>query len=117
VTDAAASTSGPFKTFLTSVVVPHQSVFAELVAYGELLVGIALILGLFTKAGALGGAFLSLTYLFETGKFERHFGLMSFELMLFAVSLFILVTPADRFAGIDSVLRHAQTIGRRRRNR
>jgi thiosulfate dehydrogenase [quinone] large subunit len=105
VTDAAASTTEPFKTFLTGVVVPHQLVFAELVAYGELLVGIALILGLLTKVGALGGVFLSLNYLFETGKFERHFGLMSFELMLAAVSLFILVTPANRFASVDAVLR------------
>jgi thiosulfate dehydrogenase [quinone] large subunit len=107
VADAASSTSGPFKAFLTGVVIPHQRVFAELIAYGELLVGIALILGLLTKVGALGGAFLSLTYFFETGKFERHFGLMSFELMLFAVSAFILVTPADRIASADSVLRRA----------
>jgi thiosulfate dehydrogenase (quinone) large subunit len=113
VTDAASSTTGAFKTFLTSVVVPHQNIFAELVAYGELLVGIALILGLLTKVGAFGGAFLSLTYFFETGKFERHFGLMSFELMLFAVSLFILVTPADRFASIDSMLWGARPNRRR----
>jgi uncharacterized membrane protein YphA (DoxX/SURF4 family) len=113
VTDAASSTTGPFKAFLTSVVVPHQNIFAELVAYGELLVGIALILGLLTKVGAFGGVFLSLTYFLETGKFERHFGLMSFELMLFAVSLFILVTPADRFASIDSALRRTRPKRRR----
>jgi thiosulfate dehydrogenase [quinone] large subunit len=115
VKDASASTSGPFETFLTGVIVPHQQVFAELVAYGELLVGIALILGLLTKVGALGGAFLSLTYFFETGKFERHFGLMSFELMLFAVSLFIFVTPADRFASIDSMLWRTRSNRRARR--
>jgi hypothetical protein len=74
-----------------------------------------LILGLLTKVGALGGAFLSLTYFFETGKFERHFGLMSFELMLFAVSLFIFVTPADRFASIDSMLWRTRSNRRARR--
>jgi len=48
--------SWPFwKAFLTSVVVPHASLFAWVVAIGELLLGIGLLLGIFTRiAAALG---------------------------------------------------------------
>jgi len=56
--------SWPFwKAFLTSVVVPHASLFAWVVAIGELLLGIGLLLGLFTRWAAAGGVLLLLTIL------------------------------------------------------
>ena len=40
-----ATTVGPFHDFLANVVAPNAGVFAELVRFGELLVGISLVLG------------------------------------------------------------------------
>ncbi|HNP69990.1 MAG TPA: DoxX family protein [Kouleothrix sp.] len=46
------------------VFLPNAALFSHLVAYGELLVGIALILGVFTHFAALMGIFMNLAYLF-----------------------------------------------------
>jgi thiosulfate dehydrogenase [quinone] large subunit len=45
------------------VFMPNATVFSYLVAYGELLVGIALILGIFTHFSALMGIVMNLSYL------------------------------------------------------
>ena len=49
--------------FLRGVVLPNAGLFSYLVAFGELLVGIALILGLFTGIAAFFGAFMNLNYM------------------------------------------------------
>lgn len=54
---------GFYKAFLAAVVVPHTELFGTLVAWGELLIGLALVLGLLVRVAALAGALhmLSLT--------------------------------------------------------
>jgi thiosulfate dehydrogenase [quinone] large subunit len=49
--------------FLKSVVLPNVHTWSYLVAFGELLVGIALILGLFTGIAAFFGSFMNMSYL------------------------------------------------------
>lgn len=55
---------GWYVWFLNQVVVPHAAVFSYIVTYGELLVGIALVLGAFTGIAAFAGAFMNFNYLF-----------------------------------------------------
>jgi len=43
---------------------PNATMFSYLVSYGELLVGLALILGIFTRFSALMGVLMNLSYLF-----------------------------------------------------
>jgi len=105
VKDCVAHSSGPIHAFLSGVVVPNQSTFATLIAYGETLVGIALVLGLLTKAGAIGGMFLSLNYFLMTGQYKSRLGLESLELMLFVFSLLLLVLPSARTFSLDSLVR------------
>jgi len=50
-------------SFLRAVVVPHTTLFAWVVALGELLLGIALLLGLWTRIAATAGVLLLLTIL------------------------------------------------------
>ena len=47
-----------------NVFLPNATAFSYLVAYGEVLVGIALIVGLFTHFAALMGVIMNLAYLF-----------------------------------------------------
>ncbi|MFQ5925893.1 MAG: DoxX family protein [Terriglobia bacterium] len=47
---------GFYKVFLTKVVLPNAELFAYLVAWGELLIGIALVLGLWVRLASLAGA-------------------------------------------------------------
>lgn len=57
-----ASGSFPFwKRFLEAVVVPHASVFAWVIALGELAVGIGLIAGFLARTASAGGAALMLS--------------------------------------------------------
>ena len=53
-----------YPAFVREVALPNAGLFGYLVAYGELLVGLALVVGLFTRVAALGGALMNLAYLF-----------------------------------------------------
>jgi len=55
---------GWYAWFLNSLVIPYPEVWSYLVAYGELLVGIALILGVLTGIAAFFGVFMNANYLF-----------------------------------------------------
>ena len=54
---------GWYATFLQSVVIPNAGIFARLVAFGETLVGIALILGALTGIAAFFGIIMNANYL------------------------------------------------------
>lgn len=54
---------GWYAWFIQNVAMPNAALFSYLVAYGELFVGIALILGLFTGVAAFFGGFLNANFL------------------------------------------------------
>jgi len=70
VNGALAKTSGAnpavqgwYAAFLSNVVLPNAALFSRIVAVGELLVGIGLILGIFTGIAAFFGGFMNVNYL------------------------------------------------------
>jgi len=70
VNNALAKTSGNhpdvqiwYAWFLKNVVQPHLVSWSYLVSFGEFLVGVALILGLFTGIAAFFGSFMNMNYL------------------------------------------------------
>ena len=54
---------GWYADFLKNFALPNEQVFSSMVAYGEVLIGVALILGLFTKWAAFWGAFMNLNFI------------------------------------------------------
>jgi thiosulfate dehydrogenase [quinone] large subunit len=62
------SSFGFFRPFLENVVLPNAGVFAFLVAWGELLIGLALIFGLATRYAAISGAVLVSVFWFAKGE-------------------------------------------------
>jgi thiosulfate dehydrogenase [quinone] large subunit len=52
-----------YASFLQSIVVPNAGVFAYLVAFGEILVGLGLIFGCFTGLAAIFGLFLNINFM------------------------------------------------------
>ena len=56
VTGRLESSAGFIRPFLESVVLPNKGAFAFLVAWGELAIGLALILGLATRWASIAGA-------------------------------------------------------------
>lgn len=81
--------SGWYAYFVQHVALPNAAFFSYLVTYGEIAVGAALILGLFTGIAAFFGAFMNLNYLFA--------GTVSVNPLLFVLQLFLIL--AWRTAG------------------
>jgi uncharacterized membrane protein YphA (DoxX/SURF4 family) len=94
-----------YRAFMTHVVFPHSTLFAGLVATGEVAVGTCLILGLGTRIAAPIGAFLTLNYFLLKGDAPWS---VSNDLA-FVVGLTVLaITGAGRVFGLDGLiaLRH-----------
>lgn len=88
---------GWYAAFINSTVLPNANAFSNMVAVGELLVGIALILGAFTGIAAFFGAFMNMNYLFA--------GTVSVNPLLFVLQLFlILAWRVAGFYGLDMYL-------------
>ncbi len=80
---------GWYAGLIQNFVLPHAATFSHLVAFGELLVGVALILGIFTGIAAFFGTFMNLNYLLA--------GTVSINPILFILQLFLIL--AWRVAG------------------
>jgi thiosulfate dehydrogenase (quinone) large subunit len=91
-----------YKAFLQNTVLPHASLFATLQTYGEVVVGLGLILGLFTRLTAVIGLVLSLNYGLATQWMT--FGQQGFHLLLITSMVIFLVAGAGRKWGLDAVL-------------
>ena len=85
---------GWYGWFLQHVVLPHASTWSHMVAWGEVLVGIGLILGLFTGIAAFFGLFMNLNYLMA--------GTVSTNPILFVLSIgLILAWKVAGYIGLD----------------
>ncbi|WP_270167327.1 DoxX family membrane protein [Paenibacillus sp. SYP-B4298] len=56
--------AGWYASFLENVVIPNAKVFSYMVAFGEVLVGLGLILGLLTGIAAFFGGLMNVSFLF-----------------------------------------------------
>jgi thiosulfate dehydrogenase [quinone] large subunit len=56
--------TGWYASFLENAVLPNAKVFSYMVAFGEVLVGLGLILGLLTGIAAFFGSFMNVSFLF-----------------------------------------------------
>lgn len=90
--------------FLAGVVLPNISLFAELVRLGELLTGIALVLGLFTRLGGLAGMFLTVMYASAKGPLFSLDVLSGNDFAMFTLSGINLVLPTGRAFGLDALM-------------
>jgi uncharacterized membrane protein YphA (DoxX/SURF4 family) len=91
-----------YQEFVRQVVLPNASVFATLVTWGELLVGVMLILGLLTRLSAVVALLLVVNYMFAKGNW---FWTPSSNDAAFAsISLALLIGAAGRTLGLDAFL-------------
>ncbi len=80
--------------FIQNVAAAHPVFLSYLVTYGELAVGIALILGVFTGIAAFAGAFMNFNYLFA--------GAVSINPILLLIELFLILAWRNAgWLGID----------------
>ncbi len=114
-------TSWPFwRTFIQSTVLPHAPVFAWLVAGGELALGIALLIGLWTRIVSIVGALLMLTILlgqsYPAGQATWDQWITAGLATRFSLLLLLLLAASDagRAWGMDGRVRGGRRGGLRR---
>jgi thiosulfate dehydrogenase [quinone] large subunit len=91
-----------YKHFLENTVLPNSSMFAQLTAWGETVVGIGLTLGLLTGLASLVGMFLVVNYGLATQWMSP--GQQGFHLVLLFLMLAFFFSRAGRIWGVDAWL-------------
>jgi thiosulfate dehydrogenase [quinone] large subunit len=88
---------GWYAYFLQHIVLPHANLWSHMVTYGEVIIGVALIIGAFTGIAALFGLFMNLNYLLA--------GTVSINPILFVFSIgLILAWRISGYIGVDRFL-------------
>jgi uncharacterized membrane protein YphA (DoxX/SURF4 family) len=97
---------GWYRSFLTDVVVPHRELFGNLVMWGEILVGLCLVLGLLTRFSSLVGLFMLINYFLGPGLARAATTPSSLaQQQTFIVSLVVLaLSNPGRTLGLDGLL-------------
>ena len=94
---AHPAVQGWYASFLQSVVLPNATLFAYLVTFGEVLIGLGLIFGVLTGIAAFFGVFMNLNFLLA--------GAVSINPVIGVLALFLVLTwRIAGFYGIDSYL-------------
>jgi PQQ-dependent catabolism-associated beta-propeller protein len=109
---AAGNPVGWYKRFLEDVVLPHAGLFATLQAYGEVIVGVGLLVGFCVGLSALLGLFLTINYGLATQWMS--FGQQGFHLLLITSMFIFLGARAGQTWGLDGVLLRATPRKRRK---
>jgi|SRR4029079_11879077 thiosulfate dehydrogenase [quinone] large subunit len=79
-----------------------------LVVFGEIAIGAALMLGLFTRFAAIAGALMM--GLFYLALWDLSHGVVNEQLLLGVTTLFLGVIGAGRYYGVDSILEKATAV-------
>lgn len=98
-----------FRNFMQSTVVPNAETFAQLVRFGELALGVTLLIGLLTNLAAIGSVFMSINIMLSQGwpAFGGGLGapgLLTVNAVVVLLSLLILFSPAAKAFGLDPAL-------------
>jgi thiosulfate dehydrogenase [quinone] large subunit len=93
---------GFFRPFLESVVLPNKGLFAIFVAWGELLIGLALILGLATRYAASAGAVMVACFWFAKG--QGFLAAQNHDAIWFMIFIVLAGLHAGRVMSLDQKL-------------
>lgn len=96
-TGAHPQVAGWYADFIKTIALPNAQAFSYMVSFGELFVGIGLILGAFTGIAAFFGAFMNMNYLYA--------GTVSTNPTLLILQIFIMLAgKAAGSIGLDRFL-------------
>ncbi len=87
------------QAFLTNVAIPNATMFGYMTMYGELLVGLALLLGIFSEVGAIAGLFMSLSFYFAAG--WTGVSTETLNLVLAGVQVVLLLSGAGKVLSVE----------------
>ncbi|MGH7770720.1 MAG: DoxX family protein [Candidatus Binatia bacterium] len=92
-----------YKSFLMDVVVPNRELIGYLVTYGEILLGLCLIVGLFTRLCSAIGIFQFANYILGPGMARGGATLGNSETFFIAMIVFLFTNPG-RTLGLDGLM-------------
>ncbi len=95
-------TVGAYKDFLVNVMIPHWTFFGYMTLATETFIGVTLILGLFTRLGALVALGMAANVTIGILSVPHEWG-WTYTMMIVLALLFLL-TGAGRSVGIDALL-------------
>ncbi|MBT8135412.1 MAG: DoxX family protein [Gammaproteobacteria bacterium] len=93
---------GFYQPLIESVFLPNAGLFSGLVAWGELLVGVALVLGVAVRYASIAGAFMLANFWFAKG--QSIFDGQNHDAIWVAIFLVLALVPAGKFLGLDQKL-------------
>lgn len=88
-----------YKSFIENTVLPNSVIFAQLTAWGEVIAGLGLVLGLWAGIGALTGLCLSINYGLSTHWMGP--SSIGFHYVLIACLIVFFVARSGREWGLD----------------
>ncbi len=91
-----------YRPFVESIVLPKIQIFAALISWGELAIGLALILGLATRYAAFIGAFMVLNFWFASGL--DFFAGANHDVVWLVILIVLGFIPAGKIVGLDDGL-------------
>ncbi len=94
---------GFMRPFLESVVLPNSGIFAFLVSWGEVLLGVALVLGLATRYAAIAGAFMVAMFWFTKG--QGFMDAQNHDVIWFMILIVLAAIHAGRAHSLDEKLK------------
>jgi len=93
---------GFFRPFLESVVLPNKGVFAVLVSWGELGIGLALIAGFATRYASIAGAVMVASFWFAKG--QNFLAGQNHDFLWMMIFIVLAAVHAGRQHGLDARL-------------
>ena len=93
---------GIIRPFLESVVLPNKAIFAIMVSWGELLIGLALIVGLATRYASVAGAVMVMAFWFTKG--QGVLDAQNHDVVWFVIFVVLAAVHAGRIHSLDSRL-------------
>ena len=96
------NTFGFFRPFIESVVLPNKGLFGFLVSWGELAIGIALILGLATRWASVAGAIMVAAFWFAKG--QGFLDAQNHDAIWFMIFVVLAAVHAGRVHSVDERL-------------
>ena len=102
--------SGPFAVFFNGLA--GNPVVDALVVYGELLIGISIMLGIFTRVGAISGILINFMFYISQLPVQNNPIVNEYVVYMFVfLGMFFLVP--GRFLGLDGILQNSGFVERR----
>ena len=92
-----------YRSFLITIVNHHQVLFGYLITWGEIMVGLCLLLGIFTRISSLIGLFIVLNFFFGPGMAKGGASFAQQQTFLVTLVVFILSNPGQTL-GLDGFL-------------